>query len=171
MHLFVSQFWTFNSQAESAFLQGKGWSSSDICMLPRPSEMDVSIPKAKDRHNHHTNEDRRSSKGLSYFNDIDLWCFPRQHSHSPRTSSISLLGMESYKRKGKSHLRLKTKYQSLDFSTRNYMYKVKISHATPYITDPYLTTWPGAEKRLPAPCQGCAAQSWHHETTGVAHSC
>lgn len=60
--------------------------------------------------------------------------------------------MESYKRKGKSHLRLKTKYQSLDFSTRNYMYKVKISHATPYITDPYLTSWPRAE-RFPAPCQ------------------
>lgn len=61
--------------------------------------------------------------------------------------------MESYKRKGKSHLRLKTKYQSLDFSTRNYMYKVKISHATPYITDPYLTPWPGAERDFLPPAK------------------
>lgn len=56
----------------------------------------------------------------------------------PLPSRHKLAGMESYKRKGKSHFRLKTKYQSLDFSTRNYMYKVKISHATPYVTDPYL---------------------------------
>lgn len=73
----ISQFWTFNSQAESAFFLGREWSSSDICMLSRASEMDVSIPKAKHRDNHHTNEDRKSTKGLSYFNDIDLWCFPR----------------------------------------------------------------------------------------------
>lgn len=60
--------------------------------------------------------------------------------------------MESYKRKGKSHLRLKTK-ESLDFSTRNYMYKVKISHATPYITDPYLTPWLGAATNFLPPAK------------------
>jgi len=61
--------------------------------------------------------------------------------------------MESYKRKGKSHLRLKPKCQSLDISTRNYLYKVKLSHATPDITDPYLTAWPGAERRFLPPAK------------------
>lgn len=33
------------------------------------------------------------------------------------------------------------------------MYKVKISHATPYITDPYLTPWPGAERHFLPPAK------------------